>query len=169
MASLVYKGLRPERGSVCVIMDSVVSPSLPSNHHSSMHQPSFFHKKSVFVLLALALAGSIAGCAASRDAGATTADDRMPPGGGPEISTATATQTALAATSTPVTVPPIAPGPTNASSTNATIAADTTPKEPPITVPSVAGRTKKDSIALISAIRAGRKSTLWPVKTPPPL
>src|SRR5687768_699087 len=167
MASPVYKALRPERGSVCVIMDSVVSQSLPSNHHSSMHQPSFFHNKSVSVLFTLGLAGSLAGCAASRDAGATTADDRIPPGGGPEMSTATATQTALAATSTPTAVTPIAPA-TNASSTNA-IAADTTPKEPPITVPSVAGRTRKDSIALISAIRAGRKSTLWPVKTPPPL
>ena len=120
------------------------------------------------VLLTLALTASLAACAASRDAGATTADDVIPPGGPPEVSTATATQNALAtATSTPAVITPAATG--TASSTSASLAADTTPKEPPITVPSVKGRTKKDSIALISAIRAGRKSTLWPVKTPPPL
>jgi hypothetical protein len=119
------------------------------------------------VLCMLALTGSLAACAASRDAGATTADDVTPPGGPPEMSTATATENALAAaTSTPAAMP--APT-TTASSTNATLAADTTPKEPPITVPTVAGRTRKDSIALVSAIRAGKKSTLWPVKTPPPL
>jgi hypothetical protein len=33
----------------------------------------------------------------------------------------------------------------------------------------VPGRTKKDSIALVSAIRAGLKDTRWPVKTPAPL
>lgn len=40
---------------------------------------------------------------------------------------------------------------------------------PAITVPSVPGRSKKDSLALISAIRAGMKDTRWPVNTPPPL
>jgi hypothetical protein len=38
-----------------------------------------------------------------------------------------------------------------------------------IEVPSVPGRTKKDSIALVSAIRAGLKDTRWPVKTAAPL
>ncbi len=38
-----------------------------------------------------------------------------------------------------------------------------------ITVPSVSGRSKKDSIALVAAIRAGMKDTRWPVKTAPPL
>jgi hypothetical protein len=36
-----------------------------------------------------------------------------------------------------------------------------------ITVPSVSGRSKKDSLALVSAIRAGMKDTRWPVKTAP--
>lgn len=40
---------------------------------------------------------------------------------------------------------------------------------PSITVPSVPGRSKKDSIALVSAIRAGMKDTRWPVNTPAPL
>jgi len=120
------------------------------------------------------LVTSLAACAASKDAGATTAID-VPPGGPPEMTTATATQNAIAAAT------PAAPAPrartadttdTTASSTVRTatnVAKDSAPKEPPITVPSVAKRTKKDSIALVSAIRAGRKSALWPVKTPPPL
>ena len=36
-----------------------------------------------------------------------------------------------------------------------------------ITVPSVPGRSKKDSLALVSAIRAGMKDTRWPVNTAP--
>jgi hypothetical protein len=44
-----------------------------------------------------------------------------------------------------------------------------TAKDPPVTVPSVKGRTKKDSLALVKAIRAGMESTAWPVKTQQPL
>jgi len=40
---------------------------------------------------------------------------------------------------------------------------------PPVTVPSVRGRSKRDSLALVSAIRAGMKDTKWPVKGPDPL
>lgn len=36
-----------------------------------------------------------------------------------------------------------------------------------ITVPSVPGRSMKDSLALVSAIRAGMKDTRWPVNTAP--
>ncbi|HZK78223.1 MAG TPA: hypothetical protein VFC35_04895, partial [Gemmatimonadaceae bacterium] len=42
-------------------------------------------------------------------------------------------------------------------------------KVPPITVPAVPGRNKRDSLALVSAIRAGTKDTRWPVKTAEPL
>jgi hypothetical protein len=42
-------------------------------------------------------------------------------------------------------------------------------KDPPITVPSVKGRTKKDSLALVRAVKAGMENTDWPVKTPPAL
>jgi len=42
-------------------------------------------------------------------------------------------------------------------------------KGPPITVPAVPGRNKRDSLALVSAIRAGMKDTRWPVKTVAPL
>ena len=42
-------------------------------------------------------------------------------------------------------------------------------KPPVITVPSVPGRSRKDSLALVSAIRGGMKVTGWPVKTVAPL
>ena len=38
-------------------------------------------------------------------------------------------------------------------------------KGPSITVPAVPGRNKRDSLALVSAIRAGLNDTRWPVKT----
>lgn len=40
---------------------------------------------------------------------------------------------------------------------------------PRVEVPHVAGRSKKDSIALVMAIKAGMKDTRWPVNTDPPL
>ncbi|HEX6574773.1 MAG TPA: hypothetical protein VF042_07350 [Gemmatimonadaceae bacterium] len=42
-------------------------------------------------------------------------------------------------------------------------------KPPRIEVPSVPGRNKRDSLALVSAIRAGMNDTRWPVKGPDPL
>jgi hypothetical protein len=42
-------------------------------------------------------------------------------------------------------------------------------KGPPITVPAVPGRNKRDSLALVMAIRAGMKDKGWPVKTAAPL
>ena len=49
-------------------------------------------------------------------------------------------------------------------STTAAVADSSAPA--PITVPSVKGRSKRDSLALVSAIRAGLKDTRWPVKGP---
>lgn len=48
----------------------------------------------------------------------------------------------------------------------ATKAATDSVKPPPITVPSVSGRSKRDSLALVSAVRAGLNDTRWPVKGP---
>jgi hypothetical protein len=45
----------------------------------------------------------------------------------------------------------------------------TVPSVPSITVPSVPGRSRKDSLALVSAIRAGMSDTRWPVVGPDPL
>src|SRR6202011_1649740 len=56
-----------------------------------------------------------------------------------------------------------------ASSTASGTGKDSAPKEPPFTVPSVTGRTSKDILALVKAIRAGLESTAWPVKTQQPL
>lgn len=44
-----------------------------------------------------------------------------------------------------------------------------TSKPPAITVPPVPGRNKRDSLALVSAIRSGLKDTRWPVKNAAPL
>lgn len=46
------------------------------------------------------------------------------------------------------------------------VTATDTAKAPSISVPSIKGRVKRDSIALVSAIRAGMKDTRWPVKGP---
>jgi hypothetical protein len=59
--------------------------------------------------------------------------------------------------------------PRTASGTAAKTAKDSAPKDPPITVPTIKGRTRKDSIALVAAVRAGLKNKDWPVKTAPPL
>src|SRR5205823_9064949 len=67
-----------------------------------------------------------------------------------------------AASSTPIT------GRT-ASSAASGLGKDSAAKDPPITVPSVKGRTKKDSLALVRAVKAGMENTDWPVRTPPPL
>ncbi|HMA21531.1 MAG TPA: hypothetical protein VKO87_12060 [Gemmatimonadaceae bacterium] len=42
-------------------------------------------------------------------------------------------------------------------------------KPPRVEVPSVPGRNKRDSLALVSAVRAGMKDTRWPVHGPAPL
>ncbi len=42
-------------------------------------------------------------------------------------------------------------------------------KPPAITVPSLKGRSRRDSLALVSAIRSGMKETRWPVKGPAPI
>lgn len=121
------------------------------------------------LLFSLGLITSLAACAASKDVMPAPGVEAIPPAGTSEASAATLPQhVQAAATSTPSTTPTPTPTPT-ASSTASGIAPDSAPREPPITVPSVSGRTRKDSIALVSAIRAGMKSTQWPVKTADPL
>jgi len=112
------------------------------------------------MLLPLALLVSFA-CAASRDARPTPGGDAIP------------TDDRIAASSTPQ-VAPVAlastPVPVKTGSSTATgEGTDSGAKDPPVTVPSVKGRTKKDSLALVKAVRAGMENTNWPVKTAPPL
>jgi hypothetical protein len=121
-----------------------------------------FHKSSsTHVLIPLALLVSLA-CAAGRDARPTPGGDAIPAGVGiAASSTPQAVPVALASTPVPVKA---------ASSTTAAGAGrDSGAKDPSVTVPSVKGRTKKDSLALVKAVRAGMENTNWPVKTAPPL
>lgn len=67
--------------------------------------------------------------------------------------------TAIGTSLDPVTVMAI-----DSTKLSATTKADSS-KAPSITVPAVPGRNKRDSLALVSAIRAGMKDTRWPVKT----
>lgn len=124
-----------------------------------------FNKSSCVTALILLATGSIA-CAASKDARPSPTGDVPPPEG---------TQVALAApaSTTPSTVPSTVPA---VSSTAASVSGktngagkDSTAKDPPITVPTIKGRTKKDSLALVSAVKAGLTNNAWPVKTAPQL
>jgi hypothetical protein len=106
----------------------------------------------------ITIAISSAACAANKDARATPSGEAVPTGSAPVASSSTPGTSAVAGTSSAIT----------ASSTVAT-GKDSAAKDPPVTVPSVAGRTKKDSIALVSAVKAGMKDVRWPVRTPAPL
>jgi len=133
-----------------------------------MHQTLFDRYSSIYVLVSLTLVGSIA-CAASRDARPLPIGQAIP-------ADVQASGSSTAHTATSSTTQRLAPGPASAQITGKTASStssggriDSTSKEPPISVPSVKGRTKKDSLALVKAVRAGMENTNWPVKTPPPL
>jgi hypothetical protein len=101
-------------------------------------------------------------CAASSDARPSPVGEAIPTGAH------------IAASSTPqADALPLASTPTvakTASSTASGAGKDlAAPKDPPVTVPSVKGRTKKDSLALVKAVKAGMENTNWPVRTAPPL
>jgi hypothetical protein len=116
------------------------------------------------MLVSFVLAASLA-CAASKDAQPSPGVEAIPPEGS-LASTAAPQGVTGSASSTPSIVPATSNA---ASGTQSSIANDSAAKDPLITVPSVKGRTKKDSVALVKAVTAGLKNTNWPVKTPPPL
>jgi len=124
-----------------------------------------FHKSSsTHVLLPLALLASFA-CAASRDARPTPGGDAIPTDASGTVASSTPQVAPVALATPPIPA-------TTASSTGITATGagkDSGAKDPPVTVPSVKGRTKKDSLALVKAVRAGMENTNWPVKTAPPL
>lgn len=115
------------------------------------------------VISTLALLGSIA-CAASKDAPPSPTPEPIPSQGSATALAAQPTPSAVAssASSTPATG-------IVGSSTTAGTAKDSAPKPPPITVPTIKGRTKKDSLALVAAVKAGLANKDWPVKTAAPL
>ena len=112
------------------------------------------------MFISLALMVSLA-CAASKEARPSPGVEEIPPAG-PSLSAATPQAVAGTAASAPL------PSGT-ASSTVSGSNKDSAAKDPPITVPSVKGRTKKDSLALVKAIRVGLENPNWPVQTPAPL
>jgi hypothetical protein len=127
-----------------------------------------FSRSSTVALLALA--GSL-GCAATKDATPSPKDSLS-------ASSSTPTQSVAAGTSAPASSNTIAgtnttvaaPAATNSASSTASRAGkDSAAKGPPISVPTVKGRTKRDSLELVKAVREGMNTPGWPVKTPPPL
>ena len=106
---------------------------------------------------------ALLGCAASKDARPSPGVEQIPPSETTGVVATTQGVQAVAASPSPVSS--TAP----AASSTGKSGKDSTAKDPPVTVPSVKGRTKKDSLALVKAVRAGLENTSWPVKTPPPL
>jgi len=107
------------------------------------------------MIVSFVLVTSLA-CAASKDARPTPGVEEIPVGS--VIGAGTSQENAIAASSTPLKS-------ISASSTASTVGKDSTAKDPPVTVPSVKGRTKKDSVALVRAVTAGLKNPDWPVRT----
>ena len=107
------------------------------------------------MIVSFVLVTSLA-CAASKDARPTPGVEEIPVGS--VIGAGTTQENAIAASSTPLKS-------SSASSTASTVGKDSTAKDPPVTVPSVKGRTKKDSVALVRAVTAGLKNPDWPVRT----
>ena len=155
-----YRSL-PDPAAVC-----------PSSNPRLMHSPSLNRYLSIEVLASFALLASLA-CAASNDARPSPSGEAIPSQGSPGATSTTQSgtvtgssviPTAQAATST--SAAQTSPG--TASSTAKGVGKDSTP-DPPISVPTVKGRTRRDSLELVKAVRTGLKSTAWPVKTAPPL
>ncbi|HKR10142.1 MAG TPA: hypothetical protein VJS39_13195, partial [Gemmatimonadaceae bacterium] len=117
---------------------------------------TFSYRSSSIMILPLALIGSLA-CAATKDARQAPTGEAIPPQGPP---------TALAAPPTPVVVASSTPSAVTTASSGATrTGKDSLAKDPPIAVPTIKGRTKKDSLALVAAVKAGLANKDWPVKT----
>jgi hypothetical protein len=112
------------------------------------------------MLLLNLLVIALLGCAASKEARPLAGTEQIPPAETPVgIATTQGVQTA------PTADTPISSTKPAASSTTRNAGNDSSAKDPPITVPSVKGRTKKDSLALVKAVRFGAENPNWPVKT----
>ena len=132
-----------------------------------MPRSLFIKYPSISVLIPFAIFASLA-CAASKDARPTPAGEAIvPEGSGTAVASAATVSPGSSSTNSASAALPLATG--AASSTATGTGKDSAAKDPPITVPTIKGRTKKDSIALVSAVRAGLKNTAWPVKTAPNL
>ena len=121
-----------------------------------MSQTLFNRYFSPTVILTFAFAASLA-CAASKDSRPSPTGEAIQPDNPPG---------ALAA-QPPTTVASANPSTATTASSTARGGKDSTAKDPPITVPSIKGRTKKDSLALVAAVKAGLTNKAWPVTTAP--
>jgi hypothetical protein len=117
---------------------------------------------SVQIFSAFALLSAVA-CASSKDARPTPASEAVPTD---SQTVGTSTLPAIQVTNPQPASPTTAK---TASSTTPGVGKDSAAKDPPVTVPSVKGRTKRDSLALVKAVKAGMENTNWPVRTAPPL
>ena len=127
-----------------------------SNSSVELMQPlRLYSSMPVLNLLVIALLG----CAASKDARPSPGVEQIPPSETTGVVATTQGVQAVAASPSPVS------STTPAASSTGKSGKDSTAKDPPVTVPSVKGRTKKDSLALVKAVRAGLENTAWPVKT----
>jgi hypothetical protein len=127
--------------------------------HQLMHRTLFNSYSSIPVLISFALLASVA-CAASQDTRPSPGAEQIPP-----VESAPAVATSQGVQVVPAAVSPSQSTKPAGSSTGRRAGSDSTAKDPPITVPSVKGRTKKDSLALVKAIRVGAENPNWPVKT----
>ncbi|HZE08845.1 MAG TPA: hypothetical protein VE110_08820 [Gemmatimonadaceae bacterium] len=126
-----------------------------------------------FFAVILSFAGVSIACAASKDAspspvGSLAADSQSAASSTPRVAAAAAASVTNVTQSTQTAVGPASRSRT-ASSTSSTAVKDSASSDPKISVPTVKGRTKTDSLELVKAVKAGMKNTNWPVKTPPPL
>jgi hypothetical protein len=134
---------------------------------------SLSNKSSLVTMIAgFALAASLA-CAASNDARPSPSGETIPTdsqtaaSSTPQGAQVPAGSAAVAASTN--SIPTSGASGKTSSSTASRTGKDSTADDPPITVPTVKGRTKRDSLELVKAVKAGMKNTDWPVRTPAPL
>src|SRR5437868_3851128 len=129
-----------------------------------MHRSLINRYSSISVLIPVALLTALA-CAASKDARPSPTGEVISPEGSATAASSTTGPTSVVSS-------PAAPASPTAGGRTASSTAtgkDSAAKDPPISVPTIKGRTKKDSIALVKAVKAGMNNTAWPVKTAPQL
>lgn len=133
-----------------------------------MQHASFDKYRPASVLASLGLFAVLTACAANSDARPSAGTEGIATVGAQTMRAAADTDTVSTTASSMASSTPDTSTKARARDTSG-VRRDTVTKDPPITVPSVPGRSKKDSLALVSAVKAGLKSTRWPVKTAPAL
>ncbi|MFL5593103.1 MAG: hypothetical protein ACJ785_00640 [Gemmatimonadaceae bacterium] len=135
-----------------------------------MHRTLLDRYASIVVFAFFTLVVSLA-CAAGKDARPAAAAETVPIQASPASSTVATGTAAASSPSTDIGEPASSAPASRSGSASSTARGgrDSAPPETPITVPTVKGRTKRDSLELVKAVKAGLKNTDWPVRTAPPL